>query len=341
MAHFGIDVGSRSIKVVSCELGSGQVSPKLISAGAVGLTSPLSLSHEQEVTRVAEVIKKLLMDTRIKSKEAVVALPEAQAYTRLIKFPLLTDQEISSAVKWEAEQYIPIPAADAVIQHQIVARREQPGVEPPGVDVLLVAAPKVLVEKYVKLLQAVGVNVLAAETELLSLVRALAPRDGTSMIIDFGASSTDLAIAKNGQLVFSRSIPTAGEAFTRAVAQGLGVESKQAEEYKRAYGLSASQLEGKIKGAIDPIFRIVGDEIKKAIHFYQTDLHGDSPGVVILSGGTSGLPDIVSELAKQVGVEVVIGDPFQGIAIDPSFSKSLAGYGPLYAIATGLALWRP
>ena len=33
-----------------------------------------------------------------------------------IRLPLLTDQEISSAIKWEAEQYIPIPAAEAIIR---------------------------------------------------------------------------------------------------------------------------------------------------------------------------------------------------------------------------------
>jgi type IV pilus assembly protein PilM len=156
--------------------------------------------------------------------------------------------------------------------------------------------------------------------------------------MDFGARSTDIALAKNGQLSFTRTIPTAGEAFTRAVAQSLGVEYQQAEEYKRAYGLAGGQLEGKIRGALDPIFRIVVDEMKKAIHFYQSEEKGEAPKSVILSGGTAGMPEALSFLTKTMGIEVVIGNPFSRVAVDASVAKSIAAYAPLYSIAVGLAM---
>jgi len=183
-----------------------------------------------------------------------------------------------------------------------------------------------------------GLTVTAVETELVSLVRALAPVDKVVLLVDFGARSTDLAIAKNGLLSFSRSIPTAGEAFTRAVAQSLGIEYQQAEQYKKTYGLSGKQLEGKIRGALDPVIRIVTDEIKKAIHFYQTEEKGEMPVSVILSGGTAGMPEVISALTKLLGLEVVIGNAFGKVSVEPQAAKSLAPYAPLYAIAVGLAL---
>jgi len=265
-----------------------------------------------------------------------VALPEQLVFTRAIKFPLLTDQEIAQAVKWEAEQYIPIPINEAIVQHQIIERRES--ASPPEVVVLLVAAPKEIVEKYIKVLQMAGLNPVGVETELMALSRALAPVNATSLILDFGARSTDIAISKKGQLVFSRSIPTAGEAFTRAVAQGLGVEYQRAEEYKKAYGMAGGQLEGKIKTALDPIFRMVIDEIKKAIHFYQTEEKGEMPSSIILSGGTSGMPEAVSLFTQNINIETVLGNPFAKVAMDPQVAKTLAAYAPLYSIAVGLAL---
>ncbi len=174
----------------------------------------------------------------------------------------LTDQEISSAVKWEAEQYIPIPIQEAIIQHQIIERREN--VSPPEVVVLLVAAPRTLVEKYIQVVEAAKLNVVAVETELISLVRSLAPTNQTTLILDFGARSTDLAIAKNGFLVFSRSIPSAGEAFTRAVSQTLGINPQQAEEYKKVYGIKGENFGGKIGQATEPILLSMLSEIKKA-----------------------------------------------------------------------------
>lgn len=332
----GLDIGSKTIKMVELAKDGGKW--KLRSSGVVGYSgSPIEhMQDEKELTALAGLIKKLHKEANVSSKDILIALPEPQVFTRTIKFPLLTDQEVASAVKWEAEQYIPIPINEAIIQHQILERREN--ASPPEVLVLLVAAPRVLVEKYVKVAQTAGLTVSAVETELMSLVRALAPLDRTVLLVDFGARSTDIAIAKNGLLSFSRSVPTAGEAFTRAVAQSLGVEQKQAEEYKRTYGLSGSKLEGKVSGALAPVFRLVADEIKKAIQFYQTEEGGDPPQTIILSGGTAGLPEAISTLSKSIGLEVVVGNPFTKVTLDSETAKKIAPYVPLYSIALGLAL---
>jgi len=332
----GLDIGSKTIKMV--ELSKEGKTYKLRASGLVAHNGhpPEHATDDKELVTLAEVIRKLYKEAKISSKEVAIALPEAQVYTRGIKYPLLTDAEVASAVRWEAEQYIPIPVSEAIIQHQIIERRED--TNPPFVSVLLVAAPKELVEKYAKVVEMAKLSLVAVETELISLTRALAPSDQTVMIVDFGARSTDIAIAKNSQLVFSRSIQTAGEAFTRAVSQTLGVKEIQAEEYKKTYGLSTTQLEGKIKVALDPIFRLVADEMKKAIHFYQSEEKGESPSSAILSGGTAGMPEAVSYLTKLLGIEVIIGNPFAKVEVDPAAVKSLAGYAPFYSIAVGLAM---
>src|SRR3990170_209202 len=331
----GIDIGSKTIKIV--ELVKEGESFKLRGSGIVGYqgASPEHAKDEKELLGVADVIRKLHREAKISGKEVTVALPEPNVYTRTIKFPPLTDQEIASAIKWEAEQYIPITIGEAIIQHTIIERREN--VSLPEVAVLLIAAPRNIVELYVKVVQMAGLTVTAVETELIALARSLAPANQTVMLADLGARSTDIAIVKNGQLSFTRTIPTAGEAFTRAVAQTLGVEISQAEEYKRAYGLSGSQLEGKIKGALDPVFRMVVDEMKKAIHFYQSEEKGEAPKSVVLAGGTAGMPEAISLLSKLMGIEVVMGNPFAKISVDPEVARSLMPYAPLYSIAVGLA----
>lgn len=332
----GIDIGSKTIKMV--ELAKEGANWKLRASGVIGFqgATPDKARDENELAALAVVIKKLYKEAKISGKDVVVALPEPQVFTRTVKFPPLTDQEIASAVKWEAEQYIPIPISEAVVQHQIIERREN--AIPPEVVILLIAAPRTLVEPYVKVCQMAGLTTVAVETELVALSRALAPANQTVLLVDFGARSTDIAVVKNGQLSFTRTIPTAGEAFTRAVAQSLGIELKQAEEYKRAYGLSGGQLEGKIKGALDPIFRIVIDEMKKAIQFYQSEEKGEAPKAIVLSGGTSGMPEALSFLSKMMGIEVVIGNPFASVSVDAQVAKSVAPFAPLYSIAVGLAM---
>ncbi|MGD8744345.1 MAG: type IV pilus assembly protein PilM [Candidatus Woesebacteria bacterium] len=332
----GLDIGSKTIKIV--ELKKEGSKWKLRASGIIGYKgkTPEHINNDREYASLAEAVKKLHKEAKISSKNVTLSLPETQVFTRTVKFPLLTESEIASAVKWEAEQYIPIPIQEAVVQHQIIERLED--VTPPQALVLLVAAPRDLVQRYVKVSHMAGLTPIALETDLMALSRSIAPQQQTVMIVDFGARSTDIAITKNGQLSFSRSIPTAGEAFTRAVAQGLGVESQQAEEYKKTYGLSGSQLEGKIKGALDPVFRMVADEMRKAMHFYKTEERGVVPRSVILSGGTAGMPEVVGVLTKFLGLEVIVGNPFVNIVVDSSVAKTLSGYAPLYSVAVGLAM---
>jgi type IV pilus assembly protein PilM len=255
----GIDIGSKTVKIVELEKSGETYS--LVASGVVGYSGSTvdKMVDEKEMASLAQIIKKLHAEAGVSSKEVVISIPEPLVFTRTIKFPLLTDAEIASAVKWEAEQYIPIPVADAVIQHTILQRNET--TTPTGVIVLLVAAPRAIIEKYVKVIQLAGLTPIAVETELVALTRSLAPIDKTVLLVDLGATSTNIAIAKKGLLSFSRSIPIAGEAFTRAITQGLGIASTQAEEYKKAYGFTQDQLEGKVKGTLDPVLRLVVDEI--------------------------------------------------------------------------------
>ena len=335
-AMVGIDIGSKTIKIV--ELDKEGANYSLGASGIIGYSGITidKMTDEKEMASLGQIIRKLHSEAGVSSKDVVISIPEPLVFTRTIKFPLLTDAEIASAVKWEAEQYIPIPITDAIVQHTILDRNEKSS--PPEVLVLLVAAPKAVVEKYTKVIQLAGLNTVAVETELVALTRSLAPPDRTVLLVDFGASSTNIAISKMGLLSFSRCIPIAGEAFTRAVSQGLGVTPEQAEEYKKTYGLTATQLEGKVKRVLDPVLALVVDEIKKAVSYYLTEEKGESPSSLIVSGGTSAVPEIVTMLSKLIGMEVLVGNPFEKINVDPETAQKLAPYVLLYGVAVGLAL---
>lgn len=330
----GIDIGSKSIKIIELTKSSGAWQMK--SSGAVGYTgnSPDKAVDDKELEAIADILKKITSQIGTTSKDVNLALPESLVFTRVIKFPLLSDEEISAAVKWEAEQYIPIPVSEAVVQNMLLEKNEKTQ----QTSVLLVAAPKAVVEKYVKVVRMAGLTPVSAETELTALARSLSPDTGVSMLLDLGSSATDMSIIKDGKVVFTRSIPVAGDAFTRSVSQGLGISVQQAEEYKKTYGLDASQLEGKVKNALDPVFRMVVDEIKKAIHFYQSDEKGDTPTSVVITGGASVMPGIVPFLTESLGIETVLGDPFGKINLDAETLKSLTPYSSIYGTAVGLAM---
>jgi len=336
MDFFGLDIGSQNIKLAQVEKQGEKA--RLIAFGSVAAPPRGILSEsEHDLTALAGAIKKLHQEAKIGTKNVATALPEDQVFSRVITFPKLSEDELSSAIKWEAEQYVPIPLEEVTLDYQVIGETEES--ETPKTEVFLVAAPKRLIEKLFKVLKTAGLNPVALETEVIALARALMTPDSEAcLLVDLGARATDLAIVEGGQVVFTRSTSTAGEALTRAVATGLGLEPGQAEEYKKAYGVDPEKLEGKIQGAIDPILGVVIREMEKAIQFYQASKK-KPVNRVLLTGGTAGLPEVVSLFAEKLNLEVQIGDPLARLEKDEKvLAKVPAGVAPLYATAIGLAL---
>jgi len=337
MNFFGLDIGSRALKVVQVEKSGDKY--RLVALGIAPAPAGGILSEAaHDLTSLSESIKKLRADAKITTNNVAVALPEDKVFTRVIEMPPLTEDELASAIKWEAEQYIPIPLAEVSIDYQIVSKPDKG--EDKKMEVLLVAAPKQLIEKHLRVLENAGLRAVSLETEIVAIARSVAPPDSTpTLVVDLGARATDMAIVDSGQIVFTRSIGTAGEALTRAVASQLKLEPAQAEEYKKAYGVDPAQLEGKVKGAIGPIIDVVVKEMEKALEFYRSK-HAENPVKrVVLTGGTAGLPEVVSLIAQKLGIEVQLADPFARLEKEEEIIAKLPeGAAPLYAIAIGLAL---
>lgn len=332
----GLDIGNNSIKIVQLENLGDRFT--LVAAGIASSVGGGIMGTENDLKLLAENIKKLISNTKISTNEVNLSIPESQAFTRLIKLPYLTDEEVVSAISWQAEPYIPIPIQDAILSHVILDRQEPNVQGQGGVDVLLVASPKNIIQKYLKVAELAGLKVLSIETELIAMARSLSPVGVTCVVVDLGALTTDIAIVRNKQVVVSRSITTAGTTLTRAISLALSVNTEQAENYKKAYGLDPIKLDGKLVQSIAPVYNEIIEEVKKSIQYYKTEIKRDDPIVLaMITGGGSGIPGLVPYMSEKLGIEIVIGDPFSNIAKDPVLAQTLAVYGPLYSVAVGLA----
>lgn len=333
----GIDIGSHSIKLI--EIGKDNSGEVLVNAATI-LTPPKVIGSSAQVDSetVSTAIRKLVKDTGTRSKSVHLALPESQVFTRVIEVPQLSKQELSSAIKWEAEQYIPLPLDQVTMDFSILRESKDTGTN--MMQVLLVAAPKILLDKYVNYIEGAGLGVVSIETEIISASRALSRSVSTvktAMVVSLGAQTTDLAILRGGIIAFTRSISAGGEALSRALVQGLGFHQNQAEEFKKTYGLDRRHLEGKIVEAVRPIMDTIVSEMKRAMAFYQEKYTGDKVDVIALSGGTARLPGMVVFMAEQTGIETQIANPWVGIKKDARFA-ALENEGPIFSVAVGLAL---
>ena len=336
MDFFGLDIGSYNLKVV--QLAKRGKELQLVSFGSGPSTHKGLVSEaEADFNALAEAIKKLHREAKMTTKNVTTALPQDQVFTRTVNLPPLSEEELKSAIKWEAEQYVPIPLEEVTLAHQIVGEIKIDTRQ--KTQVLIVAAPKRLIEKTLKVLKAAGLNPVGLETEIVALARSLVPPDGEiALVVDLGAKATDMAVVEKGLVVYSRSIATAGEALTRSIATGLGLDPTQAEAYKKAYGADPQKLEGKVREAIGPILAVMVKEIEKTIAYYYTETK-KTVNRIILSGGTAGLPEVVSLMASQLSLEIQVGDPFVQIKMEDTLKKQFSqAQSSFYAVAVGLAM---
>src|SRR4030042_5284009 len=196
-----LDIGRSYIKTVQIHLSGTK---KTLVAASKIQTPPGGMMSESpnDLKKLSESIKTCVSSARISTDKCVISLLESQVVTRLIELPNLTDKELSSAIEWEAEQYIPLPIKDVNLQYQVIYRPTSVAGE--KMQVLLVAAPKRIITKYIDVVKNAGLSVYYMESETFALNRALTKLDDPmTIIISLGAASTDLEITEKGKEFFT------------------------------------------------------------------------------------------------------------------------------------------
>lgn len=306
--YFGLEFGSSSIKVAQVTL----TGPKTFVVNAIGsgVNSAGSLDFLDTAVsqKIASSLKKVIAESGIKEKRVVVAIPESHVFSRIIEMPPMSEAELTSAISWEAEQFVPIPITDVELDYSIV----DPGNnKDKKMLVYMVAAPKKKLQAMVDFLIQVGLDPIAVESEMVAIARSLSylPSSGPTLILSLGALSTLIGILKDSSLLFSYVTQVGGVALTRSLSQTLTLPLPQAEEYKKTYGVEPSQLEGKVrKGLLIGLSQIV-DEMRKAMEYFATT-HNERVGRILLTSGGAYLPGLVTYLTEEFGgIEVVVADP--------------------------------
>lgn len=333
--HIGLDFGNHSVKAV--QLGNIESSPTLIAFASQPTPAGVINSEDENHQRqLAEALKVMFDEGRFRTKNVVAALPEYSVFTRFLEFPGVKDEELEDAVHWQAKQVVPIPMTEVQMSWIVLGRDASKN----ATHVLLVAAPRKLIDLYVKTFDLAGLVPVAVETEAIAAGRALYKAGGVkeAVILDFGSQSTDMGIMVEGNLIFSQSISVGSDALTRAIVSDFSLEYSQAEEYKRNYGMDPAQLEGKIMASLKPVIDSIVGEVRRGIEFYKSRTLKSSPNQYILIGDGALLPGLVVYLAQQFGGDVQLGDPWTGIKLSPEQEAVIAKGRPAYSVAIGLAL---
>ena len=317
-----LDMGSSNLKLAEFVIGrDGQL--ELVQFDIEPLAfDPLDEADRSAYYRVA--LKSLLERTNAKQGAILLCVPGISVFSRFVKLPSVGSDKIRQMVQYEAQQNVPFPMDDVVWDYQLLTRHSDD-----GIHVLLAAVMLEMVERYDQQLEAAGYAtdlVDVAPMALYNTVRYNYPSlPRCSLVIDMGARSTDLLFLE-GENVFARSVPVAGNAITEQIMREFDLGFEEAEELKKthAYISFGEDSEDRVVENVAKSARMVMTrlhaEINRSITFYRSQRGGGLPEVVYLSGGSSVIPYTDLFLKEKLEVDVEFVNPFEQVSVSRSIA---------------------
>jgi type IV pilus assembly protein PilM len=347
VTSIGLDIGSSAVRAVQVTLG-GRGPATLDRLGQVLL--PVGAVRDGEIIDtgvVAEAVRTLWQRYGFKGRRVQLGLANQQVVVRQIDLPYLPDEELRRSLDFQAQDAIPIPVEQAILDFHTLEHFENEQGERFS-RILLVAAQRVMVEGILEVVRAARLEPVGLDLDAFAMLRSLAPSGllderGGEMLIDVGASVTNIVVHEEGVPRFVRILLMGGGGITETLVSSLGLEQDEAEDVKARTGISddyAIGTDGDAGALItERALRFV-DEIRGSLDYYSAQTDAVPVRRAIISGGASQLPNLRERLSETLRMPVDRGHPMQELKIGSVglASEQLIEAEPYLAVAIGLAL---
>ncbi len=338
----GLDIGSSAVKAV--ELKSSGKGYKVTAFGAEPVPPDAIVDGAIiDAGSVADAIRRVFDGNKaFKTKEVCASLSGNAVIVKKITLPVMTENELSESIYWEAEQYIPFDIQDVNLDYQIL----DPGTGASArgsMDVLLVAAKKEKIGDYTNVISQSGRTPVIVDVDAFALQNAFEVNYGLEagrivVLLNAGASAININILQGDQSVFTRDISMGGNAYTEAVQKELDLPFESAEQLKKGVPVDGATFE-----EAQPVLHAVTEnvllEIQKTFDFFKASASTDQIDRIMLSGGASRVDGFREMVQERFNAPVEEFDPFRAVAWDAKKLGGNAGeMAATAAVAVGLAL---
>ena len=337
-----LNIGASAVELAEYEQGA-KGALTLVNYGTARLAAPLDGGNAETI--LSPALLEIVREKGIKPGPVSISISGQMAFQRFAAIPMAGGAEkFEQMVRYEIEQNIPFPIDEMVCDRQIVGDTTDG-----DKSVLIVAAKVDQVEAITGALASAGFTtefVDVAPLCLVNVLRAARPDEGCSVILDLGAKTTSLVIAE-GDHIYNRAIPVAGNAITKEIATALGCTVEEAEQLKLEQGYvslgGVTEDEDETADRISKVCRAVltrlNAEISRSINFYRSQQGGSAPCRIYLTGGTALLPQIDAFFSESLGVGVEFLNPTEAIGVGAKVdAAALESDAAFIAATAGLAL---
>jgi type IV pilus assembly protein PilM len=338
----GLDIGSSSLKLAEIVSASGGY--VLNRFRQIPLPSGVIVEGALEnPATLTATVKELFRNSGCRGKGIVTSLSGNSVIVKKVTLAQMAETDLRELIRDEAGKYLPFDNMNDVnYDFQILGDNEY---NPNQMDVIIVAAKKSDVSSYVDAITAAGLNVMIMDVDSFALETMYEENydyesNEIIVIVNIGASLTNINVIRGGLSVFTRDFTLAGNAITEGLQQRYQVSTEEAESMK-IDGISGSEDDNiELRNAILECAEPICSEIERSVDYFRSTFGGDYIKHVYLCGGSSKIADLKIHLSERLNIETELINPLMKINynkknIDPG---KLEGIKTIGAVAIGLGL---
>jgi type IV pilus assembly protein PilM len=330
---FGLDIGSSSIKIV--ELRRTATSWAVARCAVVPVPWGAVVEGAiHEPALVVAAIRRAVEVAGITRTAAIIGLCGRGVIVKKLQIPEVPIKELPDAIRIEAEHEIPFAIDEVALDFHVIGKQNR------VLDLALVAARRSKVQEYRAVVVDAGLDPVVIDVDGFALANhlQLCERSGLNAVVDIGATMTKVSVVRDGLPQLVRDLPSGGGECTTAIATRLGASTETAEAVK----LNPKHALDAVASACEALAQPLAREIQRTLDYFAASGPPPAPVMgILLAGGGANLAGLRERLAAMLDLPVDVARPFEGLAVDPACSDTVAASGPALALALGLSLRRP
>ena len=258
---------------------------------------------------VINLLKKTVNTLKLNKKRVNVVIPDGFTYSQLIYMPRLKEKELLSAIKYQADQFIPMPIEDTSLDLEIIYEDKTAN----KLLVLVVASPQKLIGRIQDLIEQVGFYPESIENELSATGRFLAnfynppSQEGGTIFINFGYSSTSFYFFdhKLRLLTDSHNFSAGLAVFLREAQADINIDLAKAQNLLKKIGF-LPDTSVNFNEILQPTVDALGSELQKFINSVRSKFQISSIGRLLMFNLATEINNIDKKIESHISIPTAI-----------------------------------
>ena len=340
----GLDIGSHSIKLVHLKKlheGFKLLNYEIRSTVPEGHEyTPSDLSPDRFAPVLSGMLRALKINPK-KIKHIVSSVGGDNTSLKQIKTIFLPEDELESALFFEAKKHLPISGSEMLLDYQVLSVEEKTN----NMNILMAATTKALLNEHSEILTGAGVTPGIVDVESLAVANSFAlnsfVEEGVFIILNIGALKTNMVIYGPEAKFFARDIGWGGYHFTKDIMKQRKLSFEEAEKFKFEHGLKKEEATESTKKIMSlnitekTTEEQIAIEVKRSLRFYVKEAGTSDFRKILLVGGSAKIEGLPEYFSKQLNIESEVYNPFVDLEMPEKFKDRK---DPQLALALGLAM---